>query len=418
MNRLLKSIAIVLSTLLGAITFPVTITPAAASTPAMTATTTTAPTTTVLSPTVLVHVSIFSHGEPSRATAAYSFVCDNGFSIGGELAWGGKAAHQLPRYAYCTLYTQPAERRSFISDLLLERGVRNHDYLFQVVDGAEFYVTQYSASAYTDLDLFIIEQFNAILHRDPTEAEFDQWAFAISRGEASSEAIATSLLKSNEFASRVRPMSRLYLAYFDRWSDLAGEKYWVNLAQSGLHLDQISEQFASSPEFRETYGPLNNRAFVELVYENVMGRIADVGGLAYWTALLDGGAFTRGEMMTQFSEAVEYRSLTDGTITVRSLVVGELEIEPPIELMKVEAAQWNAGDDLSSLVFELLDSDAYFLKFLYTSESAAVLRVETTASQNAGGSRVVSSPLHENYADSLLAVGDELGASPGMSFER
>lgn len=407
MKRLLKAIAIVVSTALGAIMFPGAITPAAAATP-----------TTPLSPTVLVEVSIFSHGEPSRATAAYSFVCDNGFSIGGELAWGGRAAHQLPRYAYCTLYTSPAERRSFIADLRAGTVNRNHDYLFQVVDGAAFYVTQYSASAYTDLDLFIIEQFNAILHRDPTEAELDQWVFTISRGEAPSEAIATSLLKSNEFASKVRPVSRLYLAYFDRWSDRPGERYWVNLTQGGLHLDRIAEQFALSAEFRQAYGPLDNQDFVGLVYKNVMDRRADAGGLAYWTALLDGGAFTRGEMMTQFSESVEYRSLTDGNITVRSLVVGELEIEPPLDVMKAEAAQWKAGDDLSSLVAELLDSDTYFFKFLWTSTSAAALRVEPTASLNAPGSSVASSPPHEFSAQPLLMLGDELGASSGMSFER
>ena len=99
---------------------------------------------------------------------------------------------------------------------------------------------------------------------------------------------------------------RLYQAYMLRQPDASGERHWIGEYAAGrLTLEAISQAFASSSEFRARYGTLSNRQFVELVYQNVLGRAGEPGGVAYWTAQLDAGA-SRGAVMIGFSESNEH----------------------------------------------------------------------------------------------------------------
>lgn len=102
---------------------------------------------------------------------------------------------------------------------------------------------------------------------------------------------------------------RLYRAYFQREPDLGGFTYWRNKHAAGTTLAKISESFARSSEFQTKYGPLTNRAFLTLVYQNVMGRQPDAGGYSYWLGKLDKGT-PRGSVMLSFSDSTEYRRVT------------------------------------------------------------------------------------------------------------
>lgn len=106
-------------------------------------------------------------------------------------------------------------------------------------------------------------------------------------------------------------IKRLYSAYFLRDPDPGGFQYWLEI-YSGPHggLDVMSNSFADSSEFRQTYGSLTNADFVQLVYQNVLGREADQGGFDHWLNALNTG-FTRGELMISFSESQEYVTRTD-----------------------------------------------------------------------------------------------------------
>ncbi len=97
---------------------------------------------------------------------------------------------------------------------------------------------------------------------------------------------------------------RLYCAFFLRLPDDDGFVYWHDLTSADLG-DQATA-FALSEEFRNTYGVLDNRGFVDLVYRNVLGRPNDGDGFNYWVGLLDKG-LSRGDLMVNFSDAPEYR---------------------------------------------------------------------------------------------------------------
>ncbi len=100
-------------------------------------------------------------------------------------------------------------------------------------------------------------------------------------------------------------IERLYRAYFGRATDSAGLSYWRSQRAAGMPIEQISSVFASSPEFAASYGTLDNRQFVDLIYRNVLGRAADADGLGFWTNQLGAGA-SRGSVMVGFSDSAEF----------------------------------------------------------------------------------------------------------------
>jgi hypothetical protein len=110
-------------------------------------------------------------------------------------------------------------------------------------------------------------------------------------------------------------MYRLYQAAFDRTPDTAGLSYWVLQADEGLSLYQAAQGFFASPEFVSAYGSApSNTEFVQLLYQNVLGRTASTGEQGYWTdAMLAGKA--HGELLVDFSESAENVSNTASVIS-------------------------------------------------------------------------------------------------------
>ncbi len=98
---------------------------------------------------------------------------------------------------------------------------------------------------------------------------------------------------------------RLYQAFFLRQPDTGGFNYWVGVRDDLTLWDQAS-LFASSEEFRLTYGALSNADFVSQLYRNIFCREPDAGGHSYWTNLLDSGRMNRGVVVVNFSESAEY----------------------------------------------------------------------------------------------------------------
>lgn len=108
---------------------------------------------------------------------------------------------------------------------------------------------------------------------------------------------------------------RLYQATLDRAPDAAGQLGWtMQLADGTASLQQVAAGFVGSPEFLKVYGALANSDFVELLYQNVLGRPADAAGLAGWTSQLQAGV-TRGQVVLGFSESREFRISSNAAST-------------------------------------------------------------------------------------------------------
>jgi len=99
---------------------------------------------------------------------------------------------------------------------------------------------------------------------------------------------------------------RMYQAAFDRTPDQLGLSFWTGHLGKDLSLDQMADEFIKSWEYQQRYAAdLGNRELVSKYYENVLHRAPDQGGLDYWTAILDSGHATRGQVLASISESPE-----------------------------------------------------------------------------------------------------------------
>lgn len=196
-------------------------------------------------------------------------------------------------------------------------GVDLVDISAAFADSAEFMNRYGSLSDETFVDLVYANVLNRAADAQGRAHWINVLAQGVSRGE-----VMVGFAESNEYVSRTQTVAatdtiearvvRLYRAFFLRDPDAAGLAYWTDQARNGVSLEAIAAAFAQSGEFRNRYGALDNAAFVNLVYTNVLGRAPDAGGAAYWTGLLNAGT-SRGAVMVGFSESTEFIRST-GTI--------------------------------------------------------------------------------------------------------
>jgi hypothetical protein len=217
---------------------------------------------------------------------------------------------------------------------------------------------------------FIKQLYIDFLERNPDQGGFDFWRNALDNGATNRNLACDQFVSSDEFQNRIAPISRLYMAYFRRIPDTGGlinaiSYSLIGNADNGNQpgsLNEISQIFADSLEFQNTYGSLNDDQFVELIYNNLFGRPSDPGGKQNALNAISGG-LTRGEIMTAFSESEEYKTLISLEIRIISLYYGMLRRAPDQEGFDVWYNYLNGGASILELTQEFLDSSEYQNRF-------------------------------------------------------
>ena len=78
-----------------------------------------------------------------------------------------------------------------------------------------------------------------------------------------------------------------YTTYLGRDGDPAGVASWVAKLQAGASEEEVAAAFLSSPEYSAKH--VTDGAFVQSLYENILGRAGDPAGINNWTQLLGAG---------------------------------------------------------------------------------------------------------------------------------
>lgn len=214
---------------------------------------------------------------------------------------------------------------------------------------------------FADADAFVARQFQDFLGRAPNSLELPYWRQQISTGSASPAAAIAGIVHGTDFTGSVPPIIRLYKAYFKRLPDEGGLTYWIGKRRSGTTLIRASNTFAASSEFQRTYGSLTNTAFVTLVYQNVLGRNPDPGGLTHWLNKLEAGT-SRGTVMVGFSESSEYirkMASTVDAVAVHHSMLRAIATGP----LNDTIGRLDGGTPLATIIAELLASNAYLTRF-------------------------------------------------------
>jgi hypothetical protein len=108
----------------------------------------------------------------------------------------------------------------------------------------------------------------------------------------------------------------LYKAAFNRVPDASGMGYWLAQKDGGSNIvTNIAQGFVNAPEFVAKYGTNpSNASYVDKLYQNVLGRQGEAGGVAYWNQQLDAGNISKAAVLVQFA------TLAEGAANVASLI--------------------------------------------------------------------------------------------------
>ena len=109
---------------------------------------------------------------------------------------------------------------------------------------------------------------------------------------------------------------RLYGGAFDRTPDETGFRFWASTLDKKVSLRDVATEFIKSTEFIGRYGAtLSNSAFVDALYQNVLDRRGDSGGVAHWNRMLDNKQQDRADVLVQFTQLPEFVGISAADIT-------------------------------------------------------------------------------------------------------
>jgi hypothetical protein len=164
------------------------------------------------------------------------------------------------------------------------------------------------------------------------------------------------------FKTAAGTISWFYAAAFSRtpvpnsalpnYGDIGGLAFWTNgylagegvLAQYRGNVYAIADFFVASDEFQTQYpASLTPAQFVTALYNNMLGREPDEGGLAFWVGMLDRGE-SRGRVLADFTNSDENRDANLIRKTALESFIAFIEADANQEITPQEAAVWLAAN--------------------------------------------------------------------------
>jgi hypothetical protein len=99
----------------------------------------------------------------------------------------------------------------------------------------------------------------------------------------------------------------LYKAAFNRTPDVGGLGFWISKMDGGMSYDTVAQNFVNSQEFKTAFGGSNPtvNTLVTKLYNNVLNRTPDAGGLAFWQDKLSNGGWTVANVLGYFATSAE-----------------------------------------------------------------------------------------------------------------
>jgi hypothetical protein len=117
-----------------------------------------------------------------------------------------------------------------------------------------------------------------------------------------------------DFGGNAGQAYRIYQAAFDRKPDIDGLSYWIKQLDNGMSLKEVAEGFVASAEALSIYGSSStNSEFIARLYQNVLGRPGEEGGVDHWNGVLNRGV-DRATVLAGFSESPENIALVAPSI--------------------------------------------------------------------------------------------------------
>ena len=167
-------------------------------------------------------------------------------------------------------------------------------------------------------EAFINRLYSTVLDRGADSAGLNYWLDEWNSGRIDPKGIAKSFMNSEEFLSKDLDNSAFidvcYKAFMGRDADSAGKAYWAGEISNGMSRDEVIDSFVDSQEFTDIIGTSDENSsdptadFVTRLYQTVLGREPDSGGLDYWTEQIKSTAMDHKSVAMSFMHSQELLS--------------------------------------------------------------------------------------------------------------
>jgi subtilisin family serine protease len=125
-------------------------------------------------------------------------------------------------------------------------------------------------------------------------------------------------------------VAELYLGFFGRSPDTGGMLYWANQIANGTSVATVEQGFAQSAEFTALYSNMTASQEVGQIYEYVLERAPDVGGLNYWVSMLDSGVSIGALVWDVINTAFNEQGTADGIFVQSQISAAEALMAPVV----------------------------------------------------------------------------------------
>jgi hypothetical protein len=262
----------------------------------------------------------------------------------GDVHINGSTTHSVERVkfadgTYVTDVHDTAAQVYRLYNAVLDRnpenaGLKNWDNALQSGTSLQTVVNGFTGSAefqlkYGNVDntQFATLLYNNVLDWAPDAGGLAHWVGSLNAGLSRSEAVL-GFSESVEHIEKTRAgveaglwlrddqtamVARMYDTVLDRQGDAGGIMHWTNAFKSGMSLQAMADDFTGSAEFQAKYGNVDNTQFTTLLYNNVLDRAPDAGGLVHGIGSLNAG-LSRSEAVLGFSESAEHQIKLAGVI--------------------------------------------------------------------------------------------------------
>jgi ELWxxDGT repeat protein len=224
--------------------------------------------------------------------------------------------------------------------------------------------SQKDNDVFNNARLFVMQQYRDFLGREGDASGVAYYQSRIANGSMLRPQVVEAFFGSPEFQSGLPQVTRLYFSFFNRIPDFAGLMFQVGRYRAGDPLHVIAQNFSGSPEFTNAYGALTNEQYVDLVYQNVLGRPADSAGRQYYLERLNDGRLTRGQVMVGFSESPEFQQLVGDEVYVIAVYVGMLRRVPEASGLAFYVQQMENGLARNAIIWGFIGASEYHARFL------------------------------------------------------
>ena len=212
---------------------------------------------------------------------------------------------------------------------------------------------------------FVTQQYEDFLDRQPDQSGLNVWINQLNSGMSRAQLI-TDLMGSDEFAGKGKFVAQTYIGLLGRDADYDGFRNWLSWLENGGTQLGIVDAFLNSAEFQNTFGSnLTDTQFVTIMYQDILLRQPDSGGLNAWVGQLSSEAMTRDQVALGFLQSAEFAGLTStqNRVTVSLLYFDMLRRQPDSGGSNAWLSALNSGTALTAVINSFLNSQEYATRF-------------------------------------------------------